>query len=114
MTTISKHSKRQSRHKRIRARAKGTEERPRLAVFKSNRFIYAQIINDDTAKTLAHSTGMKLKVTGVKAAEVIGKDIAEKAKTAGVTKVVFDRGGFNYTGVIKALAEAARANGLDF
>jgi large subunit ribosomal protein L18 len=112
--TISKQNKRISRHKRIRSKAIGTAERPRLAIFKSNRYTYAQIINDETGKTLAHATGMKLKVKGVKAAEAVGTDIAGKAKAAGVTKVVFDRGGFNYTGQIKALADAARKAGLDF
>jgi large subunit ribosomal protein L18 len=112
--TTSKHTKREARHKRIRSKAIGTEGRPRLAVFKSNAYIYAQVINDETGKTLAHATSLKLKVTGVKAAEAIGKEIADKAKAAGVTKVVFDRGGFNYTGQIKALADAARAAGLDF
>lgn len=112
--TTSKHTKREARHKRIRAKAIGTEERPRLAVFKSNAYIYAQIINDETGKTIAHATSLKLKETGVKAAEAVGKTIAEKAKAAGAKKVVFDRGGFNYTGQIKALADAARAAGLDF
>ncbi|MEN9647499.1 MAG: hypothetical protein RLY57_303 [Candidatus Parcubacteria bacterium] len=110
----SKQTKRESRHKRIRAKAIGNEERPRLAVFKSNKYTYAQIINDETGKTLAHATSLKLKVSGVKAAVEVGKEIASKAKTAGVTKVVFDRGGFNYTGQIKALADAAREGGLDF
>ena len=112
--TTSKQTKRLARHKRIRSKAIGNEERPRLAVFKSNAYIYAQIINDETGKTLAHSTSLKLKVTGVKAAEAVGKEIAEKAQKAGAKKVVFDRGGFNYTGQIKALADAARAAGLDF
>ncbi len=112
--TTSKHTKRAARHKRIRARAIGTDERPRLAVFKSNAYIYAQIINDETGKTLAHATSLKSKVTGVKAAEVVGAEVADKAMKAGIKKVVFDRGGFNYTGQIKALADAARKAGLDF
>jgi large subunit ribosomal protein L18 len=110
----SKQQKRISRHKRIRSRAIGNSERPRLAVFKSNKYTYAQIINDETGSTLVHSTSLKLKLGGVKAALAVGKDIATKAKTAGITKVVFDRGGFNYTGQIKALADSAREAGLDF
>jgi large subunit ribosomal protein L18 len=110
----SKQTKRAARHKRIRSKAIGTDERPRLSIFKSNSYIYAQVINDETGKTLAHATSLKLKVTGVKAAEAIGKEIAEKAQAAGAKKVVFDRGGFNYTGQIKALADAARGAGLDF
>ncbi len=110
----TKQTKRAARHKRIRSRAIGSSERPRLAVYKSNAYIYAQVINDEIGKTLAHATSLKLKVTGVKAAEAVGKEIAEKAVAAGAKKVVFDRGGFNYTGQIKALAEAARGAGLDF
>ena len=108
-------------HTRIRKKISGNEERPRLAVFKSNQNIYAQIIDDVKGITLtATSTldaGVKkdLKSGGnIEAAQKVGADIALKAKAKGITKVVYDRGGFNYHGKIKALAEAARENGLDF
>ena len=103
------------RHRRIRARVKGTPERPRLSIFRSNRFMYAQIIDDDKAVTLASVTSKDMKKTSLlKQAEAVGKKIAEAAKEKGVTKVVFDRGGFTFTGRIKALADAARRGGLSF
>ncbi len=105
------------RKNRVRATVDGTTERPRLSVFVSNLHIVAQIIDDSKQKTLAHSTtvGQKtIKGNMVTKAEWVGTDIAKKAKTAKVTKVVFDRGGKLYHGRVKALADAARKEGLDF
>lgn len=103
------------RHARIRARVIGSKERPRLSVFKSNRFMYAQIIDDGENKTLAatDSRGVKGKTPQEKAVAV-GEEIAKKAKAAGIKRVVFDRGGFRYQGAIAALADAARGGGLEF
>ncbi len=104
--TNSKIIKRATRRNRIRAKVSGTVERPRLSVFRSNKAIYAQIIDDASGKTLAAASH--------KDAGVCGKELATKAKAAGITKVVFDRGGFIYTGRIKLLADAAREGGLVF
>lgn len=113
--TNAKTTKRIARHKRIRARVVGTANKPRLAIFKSNKAIYAQLIDDETAKTLAAVDSRKVKGDGVKArAEAVGKEIAKKAKAAGIEKVVFDRGGFRYQGAVAALADAARQEGLNF
>lgn len=110
-----KKDKRTRRHARIRARVQGTSERPRLAVFRSNRFIYAQLIDDSQGITLvsADSRTAQGKNSRERALEV-GKLIATNAKQKGVEKVVFDRGGFQYKGVIAALAEGAREAGLSF
>ena len=115
----SRNSMRASRHKRIRKTLMGTSALPRLCVFRSNTEIYAQIIDDETRTTLvsASSLDKDLKIkngSNVEAAKVVGKSIAEKAKKAKITKVVFDRGGYLYHGRVKALAEAARENGLEF
>jgi large subunit ribosomal protein L18 len=105
-------------HQRIRRKLAGTPERPRLAVFRSEAHIYAQIIDDTAGKTLvaASSVDKAAKTNGgnVAAAKAIGKLVAERAKEKGVAKVVFDRGGFPYHGRIKALADAAREAGLEF
>jgi len=108
-------------HERIRHRVKGTPERPRLAVYRSLSHIYAQIIDDRVGKTLVAASsadkGTKKVLKGggnVAAAKVIGKVVAERAKSAGVSKVVFDRGGYKYHGRVKALADAAREAGLQF
>ena len=104
------------RAKRTRAKIHGTAERPRLSVHFSNLHITAQIIDDDKGVTLAYATtvGTKAKGTKTERAAVIGKEIAEKAKKAGVEKVVFDRGAKLYAGRMAALAEAARKEGLEF
>ena len=112
-------SMRMSRHERIRKTMMGTSATPRLCVFRSNTEIYAQIIDDESRTTLASASSLdkdlKIKNGGnVEAAKVVGKSIAEKAKKAKITKVVFDRGGYLYHGRVKALAEAARENGLEF
>jgi large subunit ribosomal protein L18 len=114
-TTSRKIEQRTKRHTRIRARVSGTATRPRLAVFRSNRFIYAQLIDDTKGNTIAsaNSRTMKGKTTRDRAAEV-GKSIAAQAKDKGVTLAVFDRGGFQYQGVIASLADGAREAGLSF
>lgn len=102
---------------RTRAKVHGTQERPRLTVFRSGAHIYAQVINDDAGTTLAASSDLALKVTGRKPLELaalVGEDVAKKAKSAGVGKIVFDRGPYLYHGRVKAVALAAREVGLEF
>ena len=118
---ISKDSHRRRIHERVRTRVMGTTERPRLCVYRSLGHIYAQVIDDRTGQTLASASSVdketkkNLKGGGnIAAAKVIGKAIADRAKAAGVTKVVFDRGGYKYHGRVKALADAAREAGLQF
>jgi large subunit ribosomal protein L18 len=108
-------------HSRIRKKISGSPERPRLAVFRSQSHIYAQLIDDEAGKTLAHASsldkdlrGDKKKGATVDAAKAVGSLIATRAKEKGVDTVVFDRGGFQYHGRIKALADAAREAGLKF
>jgi len=108
-------------HARVRTKVSGTTERPRLCVYRSLGHIYAQVIDDRSGKTLVSASSVdketkkNLKGGGnVAAAKVIGKVIAERAKSAGVSKVVFDRGGYKYHGRVKALADAAREAGLQF
>ncbi len=107
--------------RRIRSRVVGTAERPRLAVFKSLKHLYAQIIDDRSGVTLASASSLdgdfraELKTGGnVVAAKKVGEIVARRAKEKGVTRVVFDRGGYQYHGKVKALAESARENGLEF
>lgn len=110
-----KTTKRAGRHARIRAKISGTEARPRLAVFRSNRFVYAQLINDDAGNTIAAVDSRKVKAdTSLEAAKAVGAEIAKKAKAAKVEAVVFDRGGFQFQGAIAAVAEGAREGGLKF
>ena len=116
---ISKKSRtevREKKHMKLRNRFKGTAERPRLAVYRSNMHMYAQIIDDDTHTTLVSaSTKAELEKTNdVAAAAYLGKVIAERAKEKGISTVVFDRGGYIYHGKVKALADAAREAGLEF
>ena len=106
--------KRIRRHKRIRARVTGIATRPRLAVFRSNKFMYAQLIDDATATTIAAANDMAGKGTKVERATAVGKEIAKTALAKNITSIVFDRGGFRFTGRVKALAEAAREGGLQF
>jgi len=116
MTTIQKQDAIFARRKaRIRAKISGTAERPRLAIFKSHKYIYAQIIDDTKGHTLvaADSRGAK-GGTPVERAKDLGAEIAKKAKAAKISKVVFDRGGYLYTGKIKMVADAAREGGLEF
>jgi len=114
-TSSIKTEKRARRHGRIRSTVVGTAERPRLAVFRSNRSLYVQLINDETGTTLAASDTRSVKGEGMKArARAVGSDLAAKAKAAGIAKVVFDRGGFLYAGSIRELADGAREAGLAF
>lgn len=106
---------------RIRRRVLGSGERPRLAVFKSGRHIYAQVIDDATGATIAHASSLDAALKGEKkpaanreTATRVGTLVAERAKSKGVGRVVFDRGGYIYHGKVKALAEAARQGGLEF
>ena len=110
---------RRKRHERIRLHLAGTGGRPRLAVFRSLNHIYAQVIDDASGKTLAAASTAEKELRGSKTtkseeAAVVGRLVAERAKTAGVEHVVFDRAGFRYHGRIKSLAEAARDAGLEF
>jgi len=116
-----KRLKRQRRHRRVRKTVLGTPERPRLSVYRSLRYIYAQIIDDTVSRTLASASSLSPDLRpalankrGRDAAGVVGKRIAEKALAHGVRAVVFDRGGYKYHGCVKALAEAAREAGLIF
>ena len=100
---------------KIKARVHGTGARPRLSVFRSNKFIYAQLIDDMTGKTLIQANDGKItKGTKIERAKLVGKTIAELALTKKISKVVFDRNGFKYTGRIKLVADEARAGGLKF
>jgi large subunit ribosomal protein L18 len=120
MTQVaSRGAARQKRHERIRLRLSGSPERPRLAVFRSLNHIYAQVIDDTTGKTLAAASSLEkeLRTAGQKKtdeAKSVGRLIAERARSAGIERVVFDRAGFQYHGRIKSLAEAAREAGLEF
>ena len=120
MTQVaSRGAARRKRHERIRLHLTGTEQRPRLAVFRSLNHIYAQVIDDASGRTLAAASTVDKELKGSKAtkseeAAVVGRLIAERARTAGVERVVFDRAGFRYHGRIKSLADAAREAGLDF
>lgn len=117
-----KRERRRFARDRIRKRIAGTAERPRLAVFKSLRYIYAQVIDDDAGRTLAYASSLESALRkelgrGTKtkaAAKLVGEKLAERAKASGVERVVFDRGGYVYHGRLKALAEAAREKGLQF
>ncbi len=115
MNTKLKQEKRDRRRKRIRAKVSGTADKPRLSVFKSNRYISAQIIDDISGKTLCASTSQNMKAKTMRErAEEVGADLAKQAKEKKIEKVVFDRGGYIYVGSIQALAEGARKAGLKF
>lgn len=116
MKTNIKTEKRARLHKKIRSRVTGTAERPRLCVFRSNRYMYAQLIDDVLGVTLASASDISLndKITKVERATTVGKKLAEEAKKKNITTVVFDRGGFSYRGRVAALADGARAAGLAF
>ena len=110
---------RRRRHSRVRRKVHGSAERPRLAVFRSNKHISAQLIDDDAGRTLAAASSIEGDLRGtpggnIDAASTVGKLVASRAKSAGITTVVFDRGGFAYHGRVAALADAARAEGLEF
>ena len=120
MTTVaSRSSSRVKRHERLRLRLSGTTTRPRLAVFRSLNHIYAQVIDDTSGQTLAAASSLESDLRGAEGtksadAKRVGQLVAERAKAAGVDKVVFDRAGFQYHGRVRSLAEAAREAGLDF
>jgi len=120
MTQVaSRGAARRKRHERIRLHLAGTQDRPRLAVFRSLNHIYAQVIDDGSGRTLAAASTVEKELKGssstkTEEAAVVGRLLAERAKAAGIERVVFDRAGFRYHGRIKSLADAAREAGLDF
>ncbi len=118
MSTLTTRQARERRHRRVRGKVSGTAERPRLVVFRSNRGIEAQLVDDDSARTLASASwlGVKRSFKGNKTEQAgeVGKLLAASAKRAGVERAVFDRGGYLYHGRVKALADAAREGGLQF
>lgn len=109
---MTKHQNRIGRHKRIRAVIKGTAERPRLSVFRSNKYIYAQLIDDEKGVTLESAKSEKSQKR--QSPFGVGESLAKKAIEKGIKKICFDRGGYKYHGRIKALAEGARKGGLEF
>ena len=117
MAVKTKEQGRLRRHRRVRSKISGTAERPRLAVYRSNLRIYAQLIDDDAGRTLAAASYQDkslAKKSRAEAPAAVGKLVAERAREAGIGTVVFDRGGYLYHGRVKALADAARENGLEF
>ena len=116
---LQKVASRQRRHRRVRKLVRGTQSRPRLSVFRSTRHVYAQVIDDASGQTIASASTMEKDVrsgatANVDAAKAVGQRIGERAKAAGITSVVFDRGGFRYHGRVAAVADGARAAGLEF
>ena len=118
MNKNSKKRQKEKRHRKVRAKIYGTEERPRLCVFKSNKHIYAQVINDEKGFTLASASDLEIKDLKkdkkINLAQKVGELVAKKAKDKKIEAVVFDRGGFRYHGRVKTLAEEARKQGLQF
>jgi large subunit ribosomal protein L18 len=112
---ISREQKRKTRHNRVRAKIAGTADRPRLSVFKSNKDVYVQLIDDVKGLTIVSSNSLKMsKKAMTEKAKEVGLDIAQKAKGKNISKIVFDRSGYLYTGLIKTLADSAREGGLEF
>ncbi|MGM0501336.1 MAG: 50S ribosomal protein L18 [Bacillota bacterium] len=121
MGELSKSEARERRHQRLRNKVVGKPDRPRLNVYRSNKHIYAQVIDDFAEKTLVAASTVDTEIkdeievgSNKEAAEIVGEYLAKRALDKGIEKVVFDRGGFDYHGRIKALAESARENGLEF
>ena len=118
MSQLTVRESRLRRHRRVRGKVRGSAERPRLLVFRSNRGVFAQLIDDDTGRTLAAASWLELpksfKGDKTEQAAEVGKRLAQAAKKAGVESVVFDRGGYLYHGRVKALAEGAREGGMSF
>jgi large subunit ribosomal protein L18 len=117
MSITTAPARRLKRRRRVRAKVHGTAERPRISVFRSNRGVFAQLIDDDAGRTLAAVTWTESDLRGLKPLEqanAAGKRLAERAKAAGVDAAVFDRGGYQYHGRVKALADGAREGGLTF
>ena len=119
---MEKAARKKRAHQRLRQKLAGTPERPRLSVFKSSRYVYAQVINDETGQTMVSATSLESAIKGLieggaatmAAAKAVGEAVAERALAKGIQQVVFDRGGYLYHGKVKQLAEAARAKGLQF
>ncbi len=119
---MQKASRKKRAHQRLRQKLAGTPERPRLSVFKSAKYVYAQVINDATGQTSVSATSQEAELKGLiegsaatmAAAKAVGEAVAERALAKGIQQVVFDRGGYLYHGKVKELAEAARAKGLQF
>lgn len=116
---MEKHKQKVQRKKRMRARIFASNDRPRLTVFRSNKYVYAQIIDDSKRKTIVAYSSRDLPKTkvgksGIEMARAVGEELAKKAKVKKIKKVVFDRGGYKYHGKIKAIAEGARKGGLEF
>jgi len=119
ITKLDKNATRKKRHARVRAKLSGTSARPRLNVFRSNKHVYAQVIDDMSGVTLASASTLDKELTlestsNVEAAQKVGELVAKRAVEKGISSVVFDRGGYLYHGRIQALADAARENGLQF
>jgi large subunit ribosomal protein L18 len=117
MTVLTKPQRRLKRRRRVRAKVQGTAQRPRISVFRSNRGIFVQLIDDDTGHTLAAVNWIEpdlRSLRGVEQAQRAGALLADRAQAAGITSAVFDRGGYRYHGRVKALADAAREAGLQF
>jgi large subunit ribosomal protein L18 len=117
MSRLTTREARERRHRRVRGKVAGTAERPRLAVFRSNRGIFAQLVDDDAGRTLASASWLSVKDhkgTKTEQAAEVGKALAAAATKAGIAACVFDRGGYLYHGRVKALAESAREGGLQF
>ena len=117
MTVVTSPARRLKRRRRVRAKVRGSAERPRISVFRSNRGIFAQLVDDDAGRTLASVSWIEADLRSLKPIEQAkraGELLAERAKAAGVETAVFDRGGYQYHGRVKALAEGAREGGLNF
>jgi large subunit ribosomal protein L18 len=117
MSSLTKNEARLRRHRRVRGKVSGTAERPRLVVFRSNRGVFAQLVDDERGATVASASWLALRPFGGNKsdqAREVGKALAAAAKAAGVTRCVFDRGGYLYHGRVQALAEGAREGGLEF
>jgi large subunit ribosomal protein L18 len=114
---LSRDALRRKRHERIRLRIAGSTERPRLSIFRSAKFIYAQVIDDSSGRTLASASSRETTLGGgagkVDSARSVGRALAQRAKAAGVSAVVLDRGGYRYHGRVRSLTEGAREGGLD-
>jgi large subunit ribosomal protein L18 len=116
ITSQSRDALRRKRHERIRLRLRGSTDRPRLSIFRSAKFIYAQVIDDESGRTLAAASSRETGLAGggkIDAARAVGRALAERARAAGVERVVLDRGGYQYHGRVRSLAEGAREGGLD-
>jgi large subunit ribosomal protein L18 len=116
MTTLSRGALRRKRHERIRLHISGSAERPRLSVFRSAKYIYAQVIDDQAGRTLAAASSRESDLAGatpIDTARAVGRAVAERAKAAGIDAVVLDRGGYQYHGRVRSLAEGAREGGLN-